>query len=159
FDRVLSKVCALPGVVSAGLIDDLPLSGGSHQPVAIEGRPVQAMSDQPEVDTRVISKGYLSTMHIPLHRGRDLSAADGPDRPGVVLISESMAKRFWPNQDPIGRHLTMTFFPDKVREIVGIVGDVKLEGMDAAASSATVYLPTSQLSTPSLGEWRSFPMQ
>jgi predicted permease len=160
FDRVLSKVRALPGVVSAGLIDDLPLNGeGSHQPIAIEGRPVQAMSDQPEVDTRTITSGYLSSMHIPLRRGRDLSAADAPDRPGVVLISASMAKRFWPNEDPIGRHLTMTFFPDKVREIVGIVGDVKLEGMDAAASSATVYLPTSQLSTPSLGEWRSFPMQ
>ena len=160
FDRVLSKVRALPGVVSAGLIDDLPLNGeGSHQPIAIEGRPVQAMSDQPEVDTRTITSGYLSTMHIPLRRGRDLSAADAPDRPGVVLISASMAQRFWPNEDPIGRHLTMTFFPDKVREIVGIVGDVKLEGMDAAASSATVYLPTSQLSTPSLGEWRSFPMQ
>ena len=160
FDRVLSKVRALPGVVSAGLIDDLPLNGeGSHQPIAIEGRPVQAMSDQPEVDTRTITSGYLSTMHIPLRRGRDLSAADAPDRPGAVLISASMAQRFWPNEDPIGRHLTMTFFPDKVREIVGIVGDVKLEGMDAAASSATVYLPTSQLSTPRLGEWRSFPMQ
>ena len=142
------------------LIDDLPLNDeGSHQPIAIEGRPAQAMSDQPEVDTRFITPGYLSTMHIPLRRGRDLSAADGPDRPGVALISESMAKRFWPNQDPIGRHLTMTFFPDKVREIVGIVGDVKLEGMDTAASSATVYLPANQLSGSSLGEWHPFPMQ
>jgi putative ABC transport system permease protein len=159
FDQVLSKVRVLPGVVSAGMIDDLPLSGGSHQPVAIEGRPAQPMSDQPEVDTRTITPGYLSTMRIPFRWGREFSAADAPDRPGVALISESMAKRFWPNEDPIGRHLTMTFFPDKVREIVGIVGDVKLDGMDAAASSATVYLPASQLSTPSLGEWRSFPMQ
>jgi predicted permease len=159
FDRVLSKVRALPGVVSAGLIDDLPLNGGSHQPVAIEGRPVQAMSDQPEVDTRTITPGYLSAMRIPVRRGRDLSGADGPDRPAVVLISESMAKRFWSNEDPIGRHLTMTFYPDKVREIVGIVGDVKQDGMDAAASSATVYLPAAQLSGSSLGEWHSSPMQ
>jgi predicted permease len=159
FDRVLSKVRALPGVVSAGLIDDLPLNGGSHQPVAIEGRPVQAMSDQPEVDTRTITPGYLSAMRIPVRGGRDLSGADGPDRPAVVLISESMAKRFWPNEDPIGRHLTMTFYPDKVREIVGIVGDVKQDGMDAAASSATVYLPAAQLSGSSLGEWHSSPMQ
>jgi putative ABC transport system permease protein len=159
FDRVLSKVRALPGVVSAGLIDDLPLNGGSHQPVAIEGRPAQAMSDQPEVDTRTITPGYLSAMRIPMRRGRDLSAADGPERPAVVLISESMAKRFWPNEDPIGRHLTMTFYPDKVREIVGIVGDVKQDGMDVAASSATVYLPAAQLSGSSLGEWHSSPMQ
>jgi putative ABC transport system permease protein len=159
FDRVLSKVRALPGVVSAGLIDDLPLNGGSHQPVAIEGRPVQAMSDQPEVDTRTITPGYLSAMRIPLRRGRDLSGADGPERPAVVLISETMAKRFWPNEDPIGRHLTMTFYPDKVREIVGLVGDVKQDGMDTAASSATVYLPAAQLSGSSLGEWHSSPMQ
>jgi predicted permease len=160
FDHVLAKVRALPGVASAAMIDDLPLSGdGSHQPVAIEGRLAQAMSDQPEVDTRFITPGYLSAMHIPLRRGRDLSAPDGPDHPGVALISEAMAKRFWPNQDPIGRHLTMTFFPDKVREIVGVVGDVKLNSMDAAASSATIYLPANQLSASSLGEWRPFPMQ
>ena len=53
----------------------------------------------------------------------------------------------------------MTFFPDKVREIVGIVGDVKLDGMDTGTSPATVYLPSSQLSASSLGEWHSFPMQ
>src|ERR1700732_3356176 len=146
FDRVLSKVRVLPGVASAALIDDLPLNEeGSHQPVAIEGRPPQAMSDQPEVDTRFITPGYLSTMHIPLRRGRDLFIAGAPDRPGVALISESMAKRFWPNQNPIGRHLTMTFSPDKVRAIVGMVGDVKLLGRGAAASSATAYLPSSQV--------------
>jgi putative ABC transport system permease protein len=160
FDRVLAKVRALPGVISAGLIDDLPLNGdGSHQPIAIEGAPVQAMSDQPEVDTRTITPGYLSTMHIPLRRGRDLSTADAPDRPSVALISESMAKRFWPNQDPIGRHLTMTFSPDRVREIVGIVGDVKLLGMDAAPSSATIYLPASQPSGSSVADWHPYPMQ
>ena len=160
FDRVLTKARALPGVVSAGLIDDLPLNGeGSHQPIAIEGAPVQAMSDQPEIDTRSITPGYLSTMHIPLRRGRDFSDADGLDRPSVALISESMAKRFWPKQDPIGRHLTMTFTPDKVREIVGIVGDVKLEGMDAAASSATIYLDANQPSGSSLVDWHPFPMQ
>ncbi len=160
FDGVLAKVRALPGVVSAGLIDDLPLNGeGSHQPIAIEGGPVQAMSDQPEVDTRSVTPGYLSTMHIPLRRGRDFSEADRPDRPAVALISEAMAKRFWPNQDPIGRHLTMTFSPDKVREIVGIVGDVKLEGMDAAASSATIYLSATQPSASSFVDWHPFPMQ
>jgi putative ABC transport system permease protein len=160
FDRVLARVRALPGVVSAGLIDDLPLNGeGSHQPIAIEGAPVQAMSDQPEVDTRSITPGYLTTMHIPLRRGSDFSDADGPDRSSVALISESMAKRFWPNQDPIGRHLTMTFSPDKVREIVGIVGDVKLEGMDAAASLATIYLDANQPSGSSLVDWRPYPMQ
>jgi putative ABC transport system permease protein len=160
FDQVLSKVRALPGVTSAGVIDELPMNGdGSHQPVAIEGRPVQAMADQPEVDTRVISPGYLSTMRVPLKRGREFSSSDSPDSAGVAIISEAMAKRFWPNEEAIGRHVTMTFFPDKVREIIGIVGDVKLESLDTPASQATIYLPVSQLSASSLGEWQSLPLQ
>jgi putative ABC transport system permease protein len=160
FNRVLQQVRALPGVTSAGLIDDLPLSGdGSHQPVAIEGRPVQALSDQPEVDTRDISPGYLNTMHIPVHRGRDFTEADNADHPAVALISAAMAKRFWPNEDPIGRHLTMSFNPGVVRQIVGIVGDVKMDGLDLAASYATVYLPVDQISVASGEDFRSFSLQ
>ena len=160
YDRVLSQVRSLPGVTSAGLIDTLPISeDGSHQPVAIEGRPVQAMSEQPEIDTRSISAGYLTAMHIPLRRGRDFSSADTPDRPATAIISESMAKRFWPNEDAIGKHLTMTFNPGKVREVVGIVGDVKLTGLDAASSDSTIYLPMSQTSVAPDEEWRPFTMQ
>jgi putative ABC transport system permease protein len=160
YDRVLSKVRALPGVTSAGLIDTLPISqDGSHQPVAIEGRPVQAMSEQPEVDTRSVSAGYLTTMHIPLRRGRDFSSADAPDRPATAIISESMAKRFWPNEDAIGKHLTMTFNPGKVRKVIGIVGDVKLTGLDTASSDATIYLPISQTSVAPYEDWRPFSMQ
>jgi putative ABC transport system permease protein len=160
YDQVLSKVRALPGVTDAGLIDDLPLNDeGSHQPVAIEGQPAPAMSDQPEVDTRTISPGFLTALHISLRRGRDFSAADNGDRPAVAIISESMARRFWPNQDPIGKHLTMSFTPGKIRQIVGIVADVKLTGLDAASSSATVYLPMGQTSTSPFGEWSPFTMQ
>jgi putative ABC transport system permease protein len=160
FDRVLSQVRALPGATSAGLIDSLPLSGdGSHQPVALEGRPVLPLSEQPEVDTRLISSAYLNAMRVPLHRGREFTAADTVDRPPVVLISEAMAKRFWPNEDPIGRHLTMSFYPGVSREIIGIVGDVKMDGLDLAPSQATVYVPLSQLAASSLADWHSFPMQ
>ncbi len=160
YDRALSKVRALPGVTSAGLIDTLPITqDGSHQPVAIEGRPVQAMSEQPEVDTRSISAGYLTTMHIPLRRGRDFSSADAPGRPATAIISESMAKRFWPNEDAVGKHLTMTFNPGKVREVIGIVGDVKLTGLDTASSESTIYLPMSQTSAAPYEDWRPFSMQ
>ena len=65
----------LPGVESAGVIDDVPLdNGGSHQPIAIEGRPVVAMSEQPEVDVRLVSSGYMSAMRIPILRGRTFTA-------------------------------------------------------------------------------------
>ena len=102
---MLQQVRATPGVESAGMIDNLPIDGGgSHQPVSIEGQPVLPMADQPEVDVRLISPGYLSSLRVPLLRGRDLSDSDVADRTPVVLISESMTKRFWPNEDPLGKH-------------------------------------------------------
>src|SRR5438270_6169086 len=95
YRQVLEKVDAIPGVVSSGAIDSLPLSGdGSNQPIQIEGRPVQAMADQPEVGVRLISNGYLHTMGIPLVRGRDFGEQDIADSVGTVLISQSLAKRF-----------------------------------------------------------------
>ena len=159
FERVLQRVRTLPGIESAGVIDAAPLTGnGSHQPVAIEGRPALAMSDQPEVDVRMISAGYMRSLRIPIVRGRDFNDADVMGRPAVILISESMGREFWPGEDPIGKRLTMTFFPDAVREIVGVVGDVKLDGLDQTRPSAMVYLPLDQVSPPAAGGWNSFSM-
>ena len=159
FERVLQQVRATPGVESAGVIDDLPLdNGGSHQPIAIEGQPVVPMADQPEVDVRLLSPGYLRAMRIPLIRGRDLTDADVAGRSAVVLISASLANRFWPNEDPLGKHLTLTFFPDAAREVVGIVGDVKLDSLDETRPVATVYWPLDQISAPPSEAWRSFGM-
>ena len=159
FQDALTRVRALPGVDSAGVIDDLPLNGGgSHQPFSIEGRPVQQMSDQPEVDVRLISPGYIRAMHVPVLRGRDLNDADVAGRPGAVLISDSLARRFWPNEDPIGKHLTLTFFPNVVREVVGIVGDTKLDSLDETRPVATIYHSLAQLTAPPSEPWRSFGM-
>src|SRR5215468_7545669 len=159
FQDVLARIRALPSIDSAGVIDSLPLSdGGSHQPFSIEGRPVQQMSDQPEVDVRLISPGYLRAMHIPVLRGRNLTDADATGRPGAALISDSLARRFWPKEDPIGRHITLTFFPGVVREIVGIVGDVKLDSLDETRPVATIYVPLAQLTVPTQQTWHSFGM-
>ena len=159
FDRVLRQIRATPGVESAGLIDSLPLDdGGSHQPVAVEGQPVVPMSDQPEVDVRLISPGYLHAMRVPLLRGRDLSDGDVAGRLPVVVISESMAKRFWPTEIPIGKHVTLTFFPGIVREVVGVVGDVKLDSLDQTRPAEILYWPLSQITVPPSEPWRSFGM-
>jgi predicted permease len=159
FDRVLQRVRATPGVEAAGVIDDLPLdNGGSHQAITIEGQPVVPMADQPEVDIRLVSPDYLRTMRIPLIRGRDLTDADAAGRSAVVLISASLASRFWPNEDPLGKHVTLTFFPDAAREVVGIVGDVKLDSLDETRPVATVYRPLDQVSAPPSEPWRSFGM-
>ncbi len=159
YDRVLRCVQVLPGVQSDGVIDALPLTGGgSHQPVQIEGRPVQAMADQPEVDVRLVSPGYRSAMHIPLLRGRDLNDSDAAGRPGVVLISQSMARQFWPDEDPIGKHLTMYFFPQMTREVVGVVADVKDDALSQTRSASMLYMPLGQISAGRDGQWQSFSM-
>jgi putative ABC transport system permease protein len=158
FQDVLQRTRALPGVDSAGVIDSLPLSndGGSHQPFSIEGRPVLPMSEQPEVDVRLISPGYLQTMHVPVIRGRDFSDADAAGRAGAALISDALARRFWPNEDPIGKHITLTFSPDIVREVVGIVGNVKVDSLDETRPVDTIYVALGQLSASPGEPWHSF---
>jgi predicted permease len=158
YQEVLRQVRTLPGVDSAGVIDSLPLTGGSNQPVAIEGRPPAMMSDQPEVAVRLISTGYLRAMKIPVVQGRDFSDADSADRQSVVLISESMARRFWPSENPIGKHLTLTFSPGKIREIIGVVGDVKQTGLDVNEPAATLYAPLTQVSAPAMADWHAISM-
>ena len=159
FHQVLGRLRALPGVESAGAIDDLPLDGGgSHQPVTIEGQPQLPMSEQPEVDVRLVSPGYLKTMRIPLLKGRDFNDADVPGRTAAVLVGESMTKRFWPNEDPIGKRLTLTFFPGITREVVGVVGDVKLEALNETRPTALLYANLAQMTAPATGDWRSFGM-
>jgi predicted permease len=160
FNRVLENVGALPGVQAAGYIDDLPLSsyGGSHQPIAIEGQTALPMSEQPEVDVRSISPGYMSAMRTAVVRGRDFNDGDVAGRPGAILISESMAKRFWPNEDAIGKRLTISFTPQITREVVGIVKDVKLDALNETRPNATLYEPLAQLTTPAGEKWQSFGM-
>src|SRR2546429_9563493 len=157
--QLLEQLRATPGVLSAALIDSLPLDGGgSHQPIAVEGQPIVPMPDQPEIDVRVISPGYLSTMRIPLLRGRDLNDADIVGRPPVVLISESVAKRFWPNDNPIGKHVTLTFSGKAAREVVGVVGDVKEDSLGQTRPTEALYWPLSQMTAQPGETWRAFGM-
>jgi predicted permease len=156
WNSFLDRVRALPGVESAGAVDDLPLQGGSHQPIQIEGRPVVQMSEQPEVDVRVISTGYLRAMRIPVIHGRDFNDSDTADRPKAILVSESMARRFWPGEDAVGKRLSLTFSSSEMREIVGVVGDVKMDGLDQTEPSSALYTPLAQLSAPAQADWHSF---
>jgi putative ABC transport system permease protein len=145
YNQALERVRVLPGVESAGAISALPLTGGSTQPFSIDGQPVLPMADQPEVPVREITPGYLRSMHVPLLNGRDITDADNADRPAVVLISESFARRFWPHENPLGKHLTLTFYPGIAREIVGVVGDVKQAGLDRDMGRETIYNALAQM--------------
>jgi putative ABC transport system permease protein len=149
FDRTLERVRALPGIAGAGAIDGLPMVGGSTQPVVVDTAADMPMAEQPEVAVRVVSSGYRDAMRIPLLRGRDLGASDAADRARVVAVSESFARRFWPDADPIGRRLTLTFSAgDGPREVVGVFGDVKQEGLAAVLPAPTIYVPMTQAPRP-----------
>jgi putative ABC transport system permease protein len=159
FDRVLDRIRTLPGVQAAGLIDSLPLTdGGSVQPVLLEGRVPAPMADLPEVDVRIISPGYLGAMHVRLVAGRDIDDTDVAGRPRAVLISESMAKLFWPNENAIGKRLTLYFYPNEERVVVGVVGDVKLYAVSETQGKAALYFPLAQVSAPKDAAFHSFGM-
>ena len=144
FNNVLERIRALPGVESAGAINSLPFQGGSIQPVVPEGQPVVPMADQPEVAVRLVSPGYISAMRIPLEQGRDLTDADKNNSRPIILVSDAFAKRFWPRENPIGKHVTLTFWPGPSREVVGVVGDVKLDGLDNTQPVQAIYDAMSQ---------------
>jgi putative ABC transport system permease protein len=146
YTQLIDRVRALPGIQSASTIDALPIrNDGSTQPIAVEGRPEVEFAMQPEVAVRTISTGYLKTMRIPLLAGRDFADSDLADRPAAIVISESMAREFWPNENPVGKRLTLSFYPGKLREVVGVVGDVRFRGLSSRDSLAVVYVPLTQI--------------
>lgn len=156
FTEALNRIRSIPGVMSASGIDDLPLTGGSNQPIAADGHPVVPISEQPEVSVRVITPDYFKTMRIPLLEGRDIESSDTADSAAVVVISKSMATQFWPDGSAIGRHLKLSFFPDRERVVVGVVGDVNQHGLESTAGTATLYWPNAQVGDSAMGRWRSY---
>lgn len=118
------------------------------QPFTIEGRPESAVAEQPMAATRYISPGYFGTMGIPLRQGRFFNDQDRENVAPVIIISEAMAHQLWPGQDPIGRRLTPSFhLKQGPREIVGVVGDVKGQGLDVDLA-ATMYMTYKQAPRP-----------
>jgi putative ABC transport system permease protein len=144
YDALLTNLRALPGVKDAGAVSILPLSGDQNSSsFTIRGAPV-APQDQPSAELRVASRDYFRTIGIPLLHGRQFETGDRMGSPPVVLVSESMARKFWPNGDAIGHFITMGVRPgishsDVGGEIVGIVGDVHDFGLDIEPTP-TVYV-------------------
>jgi predicted permease len=144
--EMLARVRALPGVRSAGIVNALPITGGPSTEFVIEGRPAPKLGDEPGADIRVADPGYFPTMGIPLLAGRSFTEHDTAGSTRVVLINETLARKFWPNpyQNPIGQRITMKDWgPPLTGEIVGIVGDVKGDGLDAVVSPM-LYWPYTQ---------------
>jgi putative ABC transport system permease protein len=133
FQQLLKQTATLPGVESTGLIDPLPLSGDHKTTTfAIDGRPPLAPTDQLSANVRTINSEYFRAMSIPLIKGRAFTEQDTKDAPPVLVVNETLARRFFPGEDPIGKRAKV--YPFKTPcEIVGIVGDVRHRSLDAEA--------------------------
>jgi len=143
---VLTNVKAIPGVESAALTLSLPIEGSQWGSIFIVGdQPVPSRAVIPHADFNPITPEYIKTMRIPLLKGRVFTEADTAKSPPVVLINETMARRFWPNENPIGKRLKQGW-PEQTtpwREVVGVVGDVKMQGV-IEPTPLHIYLPISQ---------------
>jgi len=144
YDEFLPRISGLPGVQSVAAIDSLPMQGGSEQPIAVEGRPVEVFALQRNVSVRDATPNYFRTMGIPILSGRDFNLADTSSDKAVAVISQSMADLFWPGENPIGRRFRISFTPETVREVVGVVGDIKARGLDVLEPVTMLYLPVRQ---------------
>lgn len=148
---VLTNVKAIPGVESAALTLSLPLEGSSGGIFIVGDQPAPSRAQIPFADFNSISPEYIKTMRIPLLKGRVFSEADTEKSPQVVLINETTARRFWPNENPIGKRVKLGWAEQTTpwREVVGVVGDVKMQGV-IEATRLHIYLPISQNSIASM---------
>jgi putative ABC transport system permease protein len=145
FQNAIEKLKALPGVTSAATGANLPASdnGNTRSPAAVEGRPLPPVSDRMIAVRSTISPGFLETLGIPIKQGRDFNWRDRPNTPMVVIINESMAKKFFPGENPIG-HRLITGIQSIPREIVGVSGDVRAENL-SLPPGVEMYYPSTQL--------------
>jgi putative ABC transport system permease protein len=139
YHQLIEKVRALPGVDGAGAISTLPLKAGGQTSIAIEGRaemtniPPQA---RPRIKDRVVTPDYFQTMGIRLVSGRFLTRQDDNTAPLVALINQTAAERYWPGENPLGHRVEIN---RQWWEVVGVVGDVKSQGLDRDTSPEAYF--------------------
>jgi predicted permease len=142
--RLVRELAAAPEVESVGLIANRPFSNGQMSySFVIEGRPPLPAGQGAVADYNSATPDYFQTLSIPLLKGRVFTEQDTGQSPAVAMISETMARRFWPGEDPVGQRLIIDDGGPNPRQIVGVVGDVKHYGLERGAIP-TVYLPFMQ---------------
>jgi putative ABC transport system permease protein len=126
-------------VAASGAISFLPLTGlGAATSMRIIGEPEPPKGQEPVTDVRVISRDYLEAMGVPLMEGRLFNERDAADAKGRVIINETMARKYWPGESPIGKRVQISW--DNVEdEVIGVVGDVKHAALDAAIRPMTYW--------------------
>ena len=141
FQRLIDRVAALPGVQAAGAVSFLPLAGlGAATSYEVVGQPPPVKGEEPVCDVRVATNGYFKALEIPLVRGRWFIEDAANDIKNSVIINEAMARRHWPNEDPIGKRIKVSWNDTREDEIIGVVGDVRHAALETDAR-ATNYWP------------------
>ena len=143
FDEVLRRVSGLPGARSAATSAALPLAWIRITPVLPEGQPEVPLSQRPFIDIEAISPDWFRTMRVPVRCGRDFTSADNSQAPKVVIVNETFARQFWPNQNPLGKHIIVGRGP-VASEVIGMAADIKNKGIEQDTQSQ-LYLSFSQL--------------
>jgi putative ABC transport system permease protein len=130
----LERLRAMPGVEAAGAVTNLPMSGNSESySFTIEGRPPLPPGEEPSADFARVTPDYFRAMQIPVRRGRVFADTDTMTAPPVIVVSDAFVKRYFPNEDPIGKKLDVGNGDEEAKEIVGVVGDIKPESPEVEA--------------------------
>ncbi|HEV2960803.1 MAG TPA: ABC transporter permease, partial [Candidatus Angelobacter sp.] len=143
FDEMLRKVSALPGVNSVAMSAALPLNPIRITPVLPEGQSDVPLAQRPFIIIEAVSPGWFHTMRAPLKSGRDFTGVDNGEAPNVVIVNEALAHRYWPNENPVGKHITVGRQTTPA-EIIGLAADLKNTGL-AVDAQPQLYLPFRQL--------------
>jgi putative ABC transport system permease protein len=147
FDRTLEEIQQVPGVQSAAVVSSPPfITLDQDVPFTIEGQPAPPRGSEPAAFHCEVSPDYLKTMNIPLLDGRFFSKFDKANSQLVAVLNQSMARRFFPNEDPIGKKLIVMWDRPETREIVGVIGDVLHAGLDTDARPE-IFVPYLQSPT------------
>jgi putative ABC transport system permease protein len=143
FQSVLERIRQSPGVEAAGVASAIPLGGNdTYGRVTFEGRTFPP-GQEPDAQKRIVSPGYFEALRIPVRRGRVFNATDDARAPGVIVISDAFARRWFPDQDPIGQRIGFNWDIEGFQTVIGVVANVKHNGLDDPASP-TIYVAMPQ---------------
>jgi predicted permease len=149
YQELLQRISAMPGVLTAGVTTWLPQSGQHFTTrLAIDGRPAPAEGGESSADYRVISPGYFRALGSTLLKGRELSDRDNEQSPLAIVINDSLARRYWPDEEPLSKRMTIEIGKPYSGEVVGVIKDIKEFG-PAAPPTPVIY--GSYLQSPWLG--------
>ncbi|HKS10235.1 MAG TPA: ABC transporter permease, partial [Pyrinomonadaceae bacterium] len=138
-DQIQERVRSLPGVTNAGTVDILPLNGGNTTRFYIDGDPAPQPGKEIEANMRFVSDTYFQTLGVPLIAGRMFDQRDTPDKPAIVVIGKTIADRLFAGRNPVGMKIRYNAIEAPPVEIVGVVGDVKITGLDEAVKPVLYY--------------------